>query len=180
MDKQRFIELKQKVITAGYSDEITWAENIKCRHSSDFFAEYVWVVCSSGMKNQIAQKIYKRVMAAIIDRVPINTVFKHSGKVKAINQVLNNLNELYLEYLMDNDKLTWLEARLPYIGNITKYHLAKNLGIDIAKPDRHLVRIANSYGMTVQGLCEKLAKETGSKVAVVDQVLWRAANLGFI
>lgn len=180
MDTIKFTELKQKVIDAGFQKEITWAENIKCRHSSDFFAEYVWVVVSSGMKNQIAQKIYKKVMGAVIDRVPINTVFGHKGKVKAINQVLANLKELYLEYLMDNDKLSWLEARLPYIGGITKYHLAKNLGLDVCKPDRHLVRIANKYSMTPQKLCLKLAHETESKVAVVDQIIWRAANLGFI
>ncbi len=179
MDITKFTELKQRVIDAGFSDEITWAENIKCRHSSDFFAEFVWVVVSSGMKNQIAEKIYKRVMAALVDRVPINTVFRHEGKVKAINHVLANLKELYFEYLMADDKLTWLEG-LPYIGSITKYHLAKNLGLDIAKPDRHLVRISNEYNTTVQELCLKLAQETKSKVAVIDQVIWRAANLGFI
>lgn len=179
MDIIKFEELKLGIIEAGYEHEIRWAENIKCRHSSDFFAEYVWVVISSGMKNQIAQKIYAKVMAAAIDCVPINTVFGHKGKVKAINQVLANLNELYLEYLIDNDKLSWLEA-LPYIGPITKYHLAKNLGLDVCKPDRHLVRIATKYNTTPQELCQKLAYETKSKIAVIDQIIWRAANLGFI
>ena len=179
MKTETFLELRQKVIDAGFQDEITWAENIRCRDSSDFFAEYVWVVISGGMKNQVAQKIHSRVMVAIIDRVPINTVFRHWGKVKAINQVLANLKEIYCEYLMDNDKLSWLQT-LPYIGPITKYHLAKNLGLDAAKPDRHLARIADSYGMNTQELCEKLARETGGKVAVVDQIIWRAANLGFI
>lgn len=179
MKATKFYELRQRVLNAGFSDEIRWAENIKCRHSADFFAEYVWVVISGGMKNQIAQKIYTKVMGAVIDRVPINTVFRHIGKVKAINQVLTSKEELYLEYLMDNEKLNWLET-LPYIGKITKYHLAKNLGLDVCKPDRHLVRIANQYDTTPQQLCEKLARETGNKVAVVDQILWRAANLGFI
>lgn len=179
MKVEQFHKLRDLVIKAGYVDEIKWAENIKCRHSADFFAEYVWVVISSGMKNQIAQKIYSKVMGAIIDRVPVNTVFRHELKVKAINQVLVNLKELYLEYLMDNDKLAWLET-LPHIGPITKYHLAKNLGLDICKPDRHLVRIANQYDLTPQKLCEQLALETGNKVAVIDQIIWRAANLGFI
>lgn len=179
MQKEQYLSLKNRIETAGYRDEVKWAENIQCRHSADFFAEYVWVVISAGMKNQIARKIYSKVMGAIIDRVPINTVFGHQGKVKAINQVLTNLKELYLEYLMDNDKLNWLET-LPHIGPITKYHLAKNLGLDVCKPDRHLVRIAKGYGLTPQELCERLAEETGNKVAVIDQVLWRAANLGFI
>lgn len=179
MIKDKYLKLRQKVKDAGYGDEIAWAENIKCRHSADFFAEYVWVVISSGMKNQIAQKIYMKVMAAIIDRVPINTVFRHWAKVRAINHVLAHQRELYFEYLMANDKLAWLET-LPHIGSITKYHLAKNLGLDVCKPDRHLVRIATGYGLTPQKLCQRLARETGSRVAVIDQVLWRAANLGFI
>lgn len=179
MDAIKFSELKQKVIESGFQDEITWAENIKCRHSSDFLAEYLWVVVSSGMKNQIAVKIYGKVLGAIVDRVPISTVFRHNGKVKAINHVLANKDELYLEYLTADDKLAWLET-LPYIGEITKYHLAKNLGLDVCKPDRHLVRIASTYNMTAQELCVKLAHEIKTKVAVIDQIIWRAANLGFV
>ena len=131
------------------------------------------------MKNQIAEKIHSRVMAAIVDGVPIGTVFGHAGKVKAINYVLARQKEFYFEYLMANDKLAWLET-LPYIGKVTKYHLAKNLGLDVCKPDRHLVRIASQCDITPQKLCEKLARETGSRVAVIDQILWRSANLGFI
>jgi len=104
LNKQLLLELRGKIIEAGYGDEVRWAENIQCRGPSDFFAEYVWVVVSSGMKNQVAQRIYSKVMGAIVDRVPINTVFKHELKVKAINQVLANTRELYFEYLMDNDK----------------------------------------------------------------------------
>lgn len=179
MNKIDFFALKQKVINAGYNDEIHWAENIKCRGSADFFAEYVWVVISSGMKNQVAQKIYSKVMGAIHDKVPIQDVFKHKGKVRAIYHVAANLQEIYLEYAIAKDKLEFLKG-LPWVGDITKWHLAKNLGLDVAKPDRHLVRIANKYNMTAQELCSKLARETGSKVAVVDQIIWRAANLGLV
>lgn len=179
MTKVVFCKLKRRVSAAGYGDEIRWAEHIKCRHSADFFAEYVWVVISSGLKNQVAQKIYSKVMAALIDRVPVHGVFKHRGKVRAIYHVAANLQEIYLEYVVTRDKLEYLKS-LPWIGDITKYHLAKNLGIDICKPDRHLVRIANQYNLTPQKLCVELARETKNRVAVIDQVLWRAANLGFI
>lgn len=179
MKIELFRELKQKVIEAGYADEIVWAENIKCRHSTDFFAEYVWVVISSGMKNQVAKRIYIKVMAAIIDKVPIQDVFGHAGKVKAIYYVAANLKELYLEYRMAGNKVEFLKG-LPWIGDITKWHLAKNLGLDVVKPDRHLTRIAEGYGTTPAKMCERLAKEVGCRVATVDQIIWRAANLGFV
>lgn len=69
---------------------------------------------------------------------------------------------------------------LPWICPITKYHLTKNLGLDVCKPGRHLVRIAGDYDMTPEELCEKLSKEAGDRVAMVDNGIWRAANLGFI
>jgi len=31
---------------------------------------------------------------------------------------------------------------LPYVGAVTWRHLAKNLGLPVAKADRHLVRLA--------------------------------------
>src|SRR5204862_28581 len=40
---------------------------------------------------------------------------------------------------------TWL-TRCPYIGPVTCWHLAKNVGMDVVKPDRHLVRMAQASG----------------------------------
>jgi thermostable 8-oxoguanine DNA glycosylase len=52
--------------------------------------------------------------------------------------------------------------------------------MDFAKPDRHLVRIAKSYKLEVEEMCLNLSKQTGERIGVVDVVIWRAANLGFI
>lgn len=71
-------------------------------------------------------------------------------------------------------------ATLPWIGSVTKFHLAKNLGADVAKPDVHLVRLAVSNRETAQGLCERLAKETGYRAATIDLILWRACADGII
>ncbi|MBA7467119.1 hypothetical protein ES707_02315 [subsurface metagenome] len=67
---------------------------------------------------------------------------------------------------------------LPHIGDITKYHLARNLGLNYAKPDRHLVRISNLFEHTnVQELCKKLSILTDDPIGLVDLVLWRFATL---
>lgn len=62
-----------------------------------------------------------------------------------------------------------------FIGPITSWHLAKNLGLQIAKPDRHLIKFASrvGYGEDVQGLCTNIANVSGEPVNVVDLILWR-------
>ena len=76
-----------------------------------------------------------------------------------------------------NDKIEYLDS-LPMIGPITKYHLARNLGIDCAKPDRHLVKLAKYFGYpSVQQMCEDISKESGYRIGTVDVILWRYCNM---
>ena len=142
MTKEEYLKLKHKIIAAGYLEEIAWATNLKPCDNADLFAlETMWVILSSGMKNQIARIIEQRIYRALNNNQPISSAFGHKGKVKAIEYVLENKSQLFNAFQNIEDKLKFLKS-LPYIGNITKYHLAKNLGIDVVKPDRHLTRIA--------------------------------------
>lgn len=180
MNKALFLELRQIIIDEGYGEEIVWQESLPpCVTASNFFAEYMWVVISAGMKNQIARIIKDRIDKAWAEGEPTSSAFNHKGKVKAIDYAREHQHEYYEGWRDSKDKLGYLRT-LPYIGDITKYHLAKNLGFDIAKPDRHLVRIAESYNITPQALCERLSKETGYRISTVDLIIWRAANLGMI
>lgn len=180
MNTDTFLQLRQKIIDAGYGDEIVWAESLKpCDNADDFFQEYMWVVLSSGMKNQIARLIETRIYEAWEQGKPTASAFNHKGKVKAIDYVKQHRDELFKSWQTSTDKLSTLKA-LPFIGDITKYHLAKNLGADVVKPDRHLVRIAESYNTTPLELCRKLSNETGYRLCTVDLIVWRAANLGFV
>jgi hypothetical protein len=66
----------------------------------------------------------------------------------------------------------------PYIGPITAYHVAKNIGIKVAKPDRHLARLARSNGFeSVDEFCGTIASFLGEDVRLVDSVLWRFATM---
>lgn len=178
MTKDRFWKIYEAIQKAGYQSEVDWSENLTpCDSAEKFISEYIWVILNSGMKNQVARLIFDRIRKAIATGQPISSVFKHKGKVDAILNMSLVADEIFEMYQNHSDKLKFLEG-LNYIGKITKYHLAKNLGIDICKPDRHLVRIADYYKTTPQALCEKLSKETGMKIATVDVILWRAANLG--
>lgn len=180
MKTDTFLQLRQRVIDAGYGEEIVWQEGLTpTNRAGVFFREYVWVVLSSGMKNQIARIIEDRIYEAWAGGKPTSSAFNHKGKVAAIDKVRGDMERYFFEYQQATDKLSYL-ASLPYIGNITKYHLAKNLGEDVVKPDRHLVRIAKSYDTTPFELCQKLSEETRYRIGTVDLIIWRAANLGFI
>jgi hypothetical protein len=71
--------------------------------------------------------------------------------------------------------------KLPGIGPITKYHLAKNIGMaNVAKPDIWLERAAVLCSTTVQELVEFLSKKYGLSRHAVDVILWRyGADKGF-
>jgi hypothetical protein len=67
---------------------------------------------------------------------------------------------------------------LPYVGPVTAFHLAKNLGLNVAKPDRHLSRLATATGFSdAHALCAELGAVLGEPVPVIDIVLWRFATL---
>lgn len=171
-----YLAIKQRVAELGYADEADWAQTLQpVADSHTFWGGYAWVVLNSGMKEQIARQIWNRVRPAVEGGASASTVFGHKGKSSAIDFVWANRDRLLTEYQAATDKIAWCET-LPWIGGITKWHLAKNYGHDCAKPDRHLVRIAGEEG--AHALCARLSKDTGDRIATVDVVIWRAANLG--
>ena len=180
MEKEKYLALKSQVENSGWGEDIEFYKN--CHEPTDpdyFFHEYSWVVVSSGIKNQIARKIYNKILDALDRNQPFTEVFFHSAKASAMQSVYDNRARFFEAYQKAPDKLAYLET-LPFIGPITKYHLAKNFVMDVCKPDRHLVRISEMYNTTPEELCRKLSEETGDKVAIVDVVLFRAGNMGWI
>jgi hypothetical protein len=87
--------------------------------------------------------------------------------------------EWFLRFTTAKNKLDFCES-MPWIGPITKYHLAKNFGVQCCKPDRHIRRISGITGETPFEFCDRVARENGETVVVVDTVVWRAANLGLV
>jgi len=177
-DYRRVVEALR---AAGWADDdIKWSENVKPPTDPEAFAkEVIWVLCCSGMRFTVARLIEGRVLAAIKAGVPVNSVFGHPGKAQAMQNIWDNRHAWFWRYEDAKDKVAFFET-LPWIGKITKYHLAKNFGIDVAKPDVHLERLAKREGVTCQELCERLARESGHKVRTVDLVLWRACATGVI
>lgn len=77
-----------------------------------------------------------------------------------------------LEQMGCEQALQYLQT-LPEIGKVTKYHLARNIGLDVVNPNRHLTRLAEVAGTTPEELCRSVAKAIGERVGVVDYVFYQ-------
>jgi hypothetical protein len=168
------------VIEEGWGDDISWSESVEAPATAEEFAsEAIFVICNSGMRFTVAQGIFERCMNALRQGASSSEVFGHAGKCGAIDQIWFEREQLLAAYREADDKVAWCET-LPWIGGITKYHLAKNLGADVAKPDVHLQRLGHANGCSAAELCRRLAEASGLRVATVDVVLWRACAIGLI
>lgn len=180
MMSETYLTLKERIVVAGFAHEVDWAEEVSHPVSSwGFWCEYGFVVVNSGMKNTIARVIWERIYKAVLDGHPVPSAFGHPGKAAAIQKIHDEREVWFQCYRDASDKLAFLEL-MPWIGPITKYHLAKNYGLDFCKPDRHLVRIAEGYNLTPVEMCQALANVTGDRIGTVDLVIWRAAAEGMI
>lgn len=180
ISRELFAQIEAVVREVGYSDAIAHSERAAAPTTSkQLAAEAIYVICNSGMSNRTALMIFEGCMSALKAGRSARTVYGHPGKAAAINEIWRRRRSLFREFQATSDVIEFC-AKLPWVGPITKFHLAKNLGIDVAKPDVHLNRLAEPESMTAQELCERLASETGYRVATIDLILWRACADGII
>lgn len=177
---KRFRRIERAVRDAGYGPVIEWTEGIVEPDSADAFAsEAIYVICNSGMKVTVAEPIYQRCMHALAEGQSATTVFGHPGKGPAIDEIWAKRHALFEEYCFVSDKVEFC-GNIPWIGPVTKYHLAKNFGADVAKPDVHMERLAQRERTTPAKMCNRLARDTGYRAATIDTILWRACADGIL
>lgn len=177
---QRYLDLRERLFALGWYGDWQWAETVSMPTTPHAFAcEYTWVVLNSGMKNTVARGIMDRVWPAVTTGHSAASVFGHEAKAAAIDDVWARREALYIEARAAEDLVEWCRG-LSWIGPITCWHLAKNLGADVCKPDRWLKRLAEAEGTTPCELCERLSGATGDRVATVDLMLWRACAIGLL
>lgn len=190
-----YVAAKEHVIRAGFGWEIDWQEQLTLESVNEqhVLREQAWVVLSSGMRAAIVARLFEQVTrafwdwdAAAIQENPSRCVaralaaFSHPGKVNAIATNCQMLAEEGLDEWKQELRAQGPTRlmRFRYIGPVTCWHLAKNVGLDVVKPDRHLLRMARASGTRdPDSLCALFANMTGDRLAVVDLVLWRYATL---
>lgn len=187
-----YLTIKSELISQGFDAEIDWQheQSISTLSESRFLAEFAWVVFSSGMRETVVRKKFPFISTSFLHWVSASdicqekqscmeaalSVFNHSGKVRACLEAAEAIaaigfKELRLRLLRDGVDFL---RRFSFMGNATAYHLAKNVGLPVVKPDRHLVRLAERLDFpSVFEMCEKISQGLGEPLSVVDLVLWR-------
>jgi len=193
---ETYLTAREAVIAAGYGAEIDWQESrsLAALSESDFMEEFTWVVLSSGMKETVVRGLFPRISQAFLEwrsaadivkrwrscqRRAIR-VFNHRPKIDAVLSAAKRVTDIGFSAFRDQIQHGGVDfiRTLAFMGPATSYHLAKSIGLDVVKPDRHMVRIAESAGgLSPNDLCEMIAHQTGDKVSVIDIVLWRYATL---
>ena len=191
-----YAEVKGFVLERGFGAELDWQESVHEMKFSetDLLREGAWVILSSGMNERIIRSKFpaltqafhhwSRAKKIVLDRESCRRkalrLFRHQRKIDAILLLAERIYLLGFNRIRSRivaEGVAYLKS-FEYIGPVTCFHLAKNLGIPVAKPDRHLSRIANLSGFnTAEDLCVEVSKLTGDSVSVVDLVLWRFATL---
>lgn len=192
----RYLDVKEAVIVAGYAPEIDWQEDLDANRmtEADFLRELAWVVLSAGMRESVVRVKFD-VLTSVFGgfrcasgiagtatklRRRALRIFNHPGKIDAILNaarlvVADGFPNVRRRVLAEG--IPFLQS-FPFIGPVTSFHLAKNLGLDVVKPDRHLVRIAKCAGYrTPEQMCVDISRQVSERVSVVDVVLWRYATL---
>ena len=186
---------KNFVVALGFEAEIQWQESLSpaAFTETDLLRESAWVVLCSGFREAVIRRIFDYISLCFCDwesadvihayrdhcRASALSRFANARKIDAIVATADYVAEVGFEQFKGCVLSRPVETLrlLPYIGEVTTHHLAKNLGIPTAKPDRHLKRMAASMGFdSAYQLCDELANATGDAIQVVDLVLWRYAE----
>jgi hypothetical protein len=183
-------------VSKEFGFEREWQRSVLGRPflERDLLREAAWVILCSGFRERIVRRHFDAISLCFCDWVSAEyiirraercrstamAVFGSARKIAAILSVCDYVCEHgfdALSYRIRVDPMPELR-KFPFIGPVTSYHLAKNLGIDVVKPDRHLARLASTFGFgSAELMCAAIGCQVGEPASVVDIVLWRYCAL---
>jgi hypothetical protein len=191
-----YLQAKSMLVKLGYGSEIDYHDrlNFDSFSETDFLREAGWVVLSSGMRETVVRSKFGAVSAAFLNWRSSKDIvaegrncisralraFNNAKKMDAIWQICCSVYRDGMDRIKRNIKELGVDfiATLPYMGPATSCHLAKNLGILVVKPDRHLVRISKIAGYNhPMEMCKDIERYVGDRLSVIDLVLWRYSTL---
>jgi hypothetical protein len=183
---------KSWIERSPFAAELHWQANVNQMNFSetDFLREYAWVILNSGFRESVIRKYFDFISLCYCDWESAKeiheladtcnnaalAVFGNAKKLRAITHTASIVHSMGFESLKSRllEDFYGFAPTLPFIGTVTAHHLAKNLGVDSAKPDRHLVRLATKFGYcSVHDMCSAISDVTGDSLSVADIVLWR-------
>jgi hypothetical protein len=187
-----FNSAMEYIADSGLEQELNWQRTVTFEDFTEtqFLREAAWVILCSGFRESIVRRIFDHVSLSFCDWESAELIvrsknlchtaalasFRNERKLEAVwktAELIYRSGFSHFKVEVIKSPIAQLQC-LPYIGPITAVHLAKNLGLDVAKPDRHLVRLSEQFGYNCTAeLCGEIARATGEKVNVVDLALWR-------
>lgn len=189
---QYYSNAKATILDLGYGHEIDWQQNQNPVEvtESDFLREAAWVIYCSGFKEQTVRKYFNFLSMCFCDWSSAKAIadigdrcigaamlgFRYRRKHEAVVAIASRIATIGFDEFRTNllDAPISVIQELPFLGPITSIHLAKNLGFEVAKPDRHLVRLTSRFGYEdVDVMCREISDSCGDPIRVVDVVLWR-------
>jgi hypothetical protein len=188
----------ERVVAAGYAAEIEWqrSRDPDALTETDFLREVAWVILCSGFSESTVRRKFPHLSLCFCDWLSASEIassaqlcrrtalecFANARKVDAIVSAALIVSVSGFESVharLARDPIRTLQ-RFDQLGGVTAYHVAKNFGYQVVKPDRHLVRLSDRLGFKdAAGLCDAISSATGASLNTVDIVLWRYCALGF-
>ncbi|MFZ0245594.1 hypothetical protein [Candidatus Binatus sp.] len=182
--KDEYVRIRETVAQTEEGRElIKWAETIeRPKDADDLALRLAGTVITSGFGSH--SRVYERVAEAFRAGTPIYQAFPNKKKARAIERIRSDRDVLFERFKRvhtERQASAWCDG-IPYVqGPAIRYQAMRDLGAaDVAKPDRHMLRIAERACESVAKLCARLAKLTGDRIGTVDAVLWYAASVGII
>ena len=179
-----FFAVEKYIIDSGIGEDKDSFETIKSRllnppvlNAEEFAEECIYVILAGGFRQKIAKRKFGEIMEFInggskVCEKNLLPIFGNVNKIRAIVKIWNN-RENYRNGFYENKDLNYL-AKLPHIGEITKNHLARNLGFNVVKYDVWIQRLMLVFG---DKMFAQLEKSTGLNKGYIDVVLWKACQV---
>jgi len=182
-------------VLENFAADLQWqmSRDHTCFSESDLLREGAWVILCCGFRESIVRHQFSYISLcfcdwdsalAIVDKCELckETAAARFNNYRKLDAIVELAKCIVREGFgvfrsrIDRSPMQALQ-KIPFIGPVTAFHLAKNLGFPVAKPDRHLERLAITLGFAdTHAMCQEISELSGDPVPVVDLVLWRYAE----
>jgi len=192
---QKYFDDSYRFVNKFYSNELNYYLNLDFHLLTidNFYQEYIWCVHTAGFSAKIVGKHINNLLK-IYSPYYLYATTDFNQSFESLKLICNNqlksqaiwkLANILITELKTIDWLTFKNQhlntpeklqRLPYIGKITCFHLARNIGLlDSVKPDLHLTRLATHFGFkTPIEMCQAINSDL--PLGIIDLILWYAAS----
>lgn len=193
-DALRYSE-QHHAVTVSWAKNLNPPETFRRMSFEEFVRKYCWVVYVSGFRASTIEKHFESLTKAYKDfdvqklvniKSPtealeiINNSRKADGFLRGVRQIHEEGYSQFQKRVLKDWKKTLQE--LPYIGQTTVRHLARDIGVaDIPKDDLWLKKVAESFeAPSVDVLVDSLSEEFKLSKGTIDVVIWLfCANAGW-